>query len=84
MRDGAVRVQVKLYATLRRYRPELGHGEALELELEEGATWQALLETLGIPETESKQCFVNGVVQRSDRALEDGDEIGLFPPIAGG
>ncbi len=84
MRDEAVRVQVKLYASLRKYRPELGHGEALELELEEGATWRALVVTLGIPETEAKQCFVNGVVQRSDRVLEDGDEIGLFPPIAGG
>jgi molybdopterin converting factor small subunit len=79
-----MRVQVKLYASLRKFRPELDHGEAFELELEEGTTWQALIVTLGIPETEAKQCFVNGIVQRSNRALEDGDEIGLFPPIAGG
>ncbi len=29
----AVRVQVKLFATLRKYRPDLGHGEAANLEL---------------------------------------------------
>ena len=28
--------------------------------------------------------IVNGEVRRGDHALRDGDEIALFPPIAGG
>ncbi len=79
-----VRVQVRLYAGLRRYRPELGHGEGTEIELGPGSRLRDALEALDIPEHETKQCFVNGVVQDSDHVLEDGDEMGVFPPIAGG
>ena len=77
-------VQVKLYANLRRYRPDLGHGEAAHLELPQGATLRDLLEALGIPEHETKQCFINAIIRRSDHVLKEGDEIGIFPPIAGG
>ncbi len=79
-----VRVRVKLYATLRRYRPDLDHGEAASIELPSGATLQDLLDVLGIGQTETKQCFVNAVGQEMDYMLHDGDEVGIFPPIAGG
>ena len=79
-----MRVKVRLYATLRRYRPELGHGEAASFDLPEGATLRDLLAAIGIPPTETKQCFVNAVSQELDHAIHDGDEVGVFPPIAGG
>ena len=79
-----MKVWVRLYASLRRFKPELAHGEATEIELEDGATLRTLLDTLGIPATEAKQSFVNGVIQRGEPALKEGDEVGIFPPIAGG
>ena len=50
-----LRVKVKLYGTLRRYRPELGHGEAASFELRDGATLRDLLAAIGIPAAETKQ-----------------------------
>ena len=79
-----IRVKVRLYASLRRYRPGLGQGESLPQELSDGATLRDLLAALDIPPNESKQCFVNGVVHDLDCELHDGDEVGVFPPIAGG
>jgi molybdopterin converting factor small subunit len=79
-----IRVKLKLYATLRKYKPELGHGEAAPLELRDGATLRDLLAAIGIPAAETKQCFVNAVGQELDFILHDGDEVGVFPPIAGG
>ena len=77
-------VRVRLYASLRRFKPELAHGDAAELDLDDGATLRTLLDTLDIPATEAKQSFINGVVQRGDPVLNEGDEIGIFPPLAGG
>ena len=79
-----MKVRVKLYANLRRYRPDLGHGEAADLDLRDGATLREVLEALGIPGNEAKQCFVNAVVRDLDAPVADGDEVGVFPPIAGG
>ncbi|MCA1954518.1 MAG: MoaD/ThiS family protein [Anaerolinea sp.] len=31
-----------------------------------------------------KLCYVNGRYQEADYALNEGDEVGIFPPIGGG
>ena len=77
-------VQVKLFATLRRCYPDLGIGEALDVELAPGATVADLVRQLGLPADEVKIVFVNGVVRETDHALADGDELGIFPPVGGG
>ena len=79
-----IAVRARLYASLRKYQPGLGHGESVSVELREGSRVSDLLERLGIPETETKQVFVNGVVRPLDHELKDGEEVGIFPPIAGG
>ncbi len=79
-----MRVRARLYATLRRFQPQLGHGEAIAFELPEGATLRDLLAALHVPSEETKQCFVNAVGQDLDYRLRDGDEVGIFPPLAGG
>ncbi len=86
-RDGerVIRVEVRLYATLRKYQPERKVGEALVCELAEGTTVQKFLEKeLGVPPGEVKIVFVNGVSRSFDHVLADGDRVGIFPPIAGG
>ena len=79
-----VRVSIKLYAMLRKYRPDLGHGEAASLELSDGSTLHDLLGVLGIGQDEMKRCFVNAVAQEPDYVLCEGDDVVMFPPIAGG
>ncbi len=80
-----IRVEVRLYATLRKYHPEGKVGEALVRELAEGTTVQKLLENeLRVPPGEVKTVFVNGVSRSFDHVLADGDRVGIFPPVAGG
>jgi molybdopterin converting factor small subunit len=77
-------VSVKLFATLRRHYPDLGIGEAMPVEIEDGATVQDLLQQLALPEDQVKIIFVNGIVRETDDELEDGDDLGIFPPVGGG
>lgn len=83
-----IKVEVRLYATLRKYQPERKSsesGEALVCELAAGTTVQKFLENeLGVPPGEVKTVFVNGVSQGFDHVLADGDRVGIFPPVAGG
>jgi len=79
-----IQVQVRLYATLRRYQPQVRLGEATIVSLPEGATVEQLVTKLGLPVDMVKTVFVRGEIVRNDRVLRDGDEVGIFPPIAGG
>ena len=79
-----ITVHVRLYATLRRYRPGLGLGEAEAVELAEGTTLGQLIQQLDLPEDEVKVVFVNGISREIDHVLADGDRVGIFPPVGGG
>jgi molybdopterin converting factor small subunit len=79
-----ITVRVKLFATLRRHFPELDIGEPMTVELPEGATVGQLREHLDLPEEQVKVVFVNGTVRKADHGLDDGDEVGIFPPVGGG
>ena len=80
-----ITVEVRVFATLRQYRPENAPGEPFRLSVPDGTTVDALIEKeLGIPGTVVKQVFVNGAVRRGCHTLGDGDRVGIFPPIAGG
>ncbi|MCX6034074.1 MAG: MoaD/ThiS family protein [Chloroflexi bacterium] len=79
-----MRIHVKLFATLIRYRSGGQAGTPFEVELPEGAALQDLITCLKIPPKETRITFINGVVQSPDRILKQGDEVGIFPPIGGG
>ncbi len=79
-----MRVQVKLFATLRRFAENVTPGSSFEVELAEKATLKDLLDQLKIPAEEAKITFVNGIIQELDYEIKSGDEIGIFPPIGGG
>jgi molybdopterin synthase sulfur carrier subunit len=79
-----ITVQVKLFATLRQYRPGLGMGEAFPVELTSGATVSDLIERLSLPDDEIKIVFVNGLFRDRTHSLADGDKVSIFPPVGGG
>jgi thiamine biosynthesis protein ThiS len=77
-------VSVRLFATLRRYYPDLDIGEAMPVEIEEEMTLADLLQQLELPEDQVKIVFVNSIVREADYELEEGDDLGIFPPVGGG
>ncbi len=82
---GATRPRLRPYASLRRYRPELGLGQALACTLPAGTTaGQMVSEALGLPPAEVAIILVNGRQQAPAHPLENGDRVALWPPIAGG
>ncbi|MDO8691387.1 MAG: MoaD/ThiS family protein [Dehalococcoidia bacterium] len=79
-----IQVEVRLYATLRQYRPRVALGKSFKVKLPAESTIAQLLQRLGIPVDEMKRAFVNGIIEEEDYQVKDGDSIGIFPPIAGG
>ncbi|MGC8837859.1 MAG: MoaD/ThiS family protein [Anaerolineae bacterium] len=80
----ALHVRVRVFATLLRHRPDLRPGTFLDMELPQGATVLDLIRRLHLPVEEVKVAFVNGRSRPFDWPLQEGDEVGLFPAIAGG
>ncbi len=79
-----ITVEVRLYATLQKYHPDLGTGEPLVITLDDKAELGNLFDELKIPNEEIKAAFVNGKWEEESYLLEDGDRIGLFSPIGRG
>ena len=76
-------IHVKLFATLRKYLPDESN-QKLPLELPDGATIRQVLQQLSVPEPEVAFVFVNSKHRKLDQPLSPGDELGIFPPMAGG
>lgn len=82
--DKKVKIKLKLFANLRQYLPGASIGEAVEIEVPEKYTLAELAADLKLPPDEVKVCFVNGIICELDQQLNEGDVVGIFPPIGGG
>ncbi len=72
-------LEIKLFASLRKYNPELER-----IEVDDGITILELFEKAGIPPSEIAIVLVNGRHATLDQPLLDGETVAVFPPIAGG
>jgi len=79
-----MRVQVKLFATLRKYMPAGSAGDTLTVEVADGATVGDLVAALGIPAEHARMAVAAGEQLDLAAQLPVGVEINLFPPLAGG
>jgi thiamine biosynthesis protein ThiS len=83
-----MRVTLKLFATLGDYLPPEARFNQIELDLPDGVCVQALVERYGLPPRLVHLVLVNGhfvpPAERSQRALQAGDVLAIWPPIAGG
>lgn len=77
-------IRLKLFATLTRHLPNAHSGTPLVVDLPQGATLAELINKLQLPAAEIKVIFVNGRARPLDWPLNQGDEVGIFPPIGGG
>ena len=73
-----MKLTVKCFATL---MPQTPPGGKLEFQ---GTTVLELLRELGVPESEAKIIFVNGLGVGTETLLKDEDRVGIFPPVGGG
>ncbi len=79
-----IQVRVRLYATLRAYASQQKLGEPQIVQLPDGATVKQLIAALGIPDNIVRKVFSQGRAVEEDHVLRDGEDIGMFPPVAGG
>lgn len=81
-----MRVQIKLFATYRRYMPSGTRGETCHLEVPLGTRVTAVLASLGVPvDTPAAMVIlINGRQSHLDHILKEGDVVSAFPAMAGG
>ena len=80
-----MKVQVKLMATLRNKLPPDTKGGTVQLDLDAGATVATVLERFDIANNLVHVVMVNDAMETErGRALADGDNLVIIPPVAGG
>lgn len=83
-----MKIQFKLFASLKDYLPVGTPGNQIELEIEAGATPAQLIERYQLPPRLTHLVLVNGhYIEPERRAailLQEGDALAIWPPIAGG
>jgi molybdopterin converting factor small subunit len=79
-----MRVTVKLFATLVRFKDGTRAGKPFEVELPEESVVQDLIDHLKIPVEETHIVFINNIIEETYSPLKHGDVIGMFPPVGGG
>jgi sulfur carrier protein ThiS len=80
----AMRITAKLHGTLRKYLPAGSSANATVVEVPDGASVATVVSQLNIPPGHAKM-IVSGNEQLSPTSvLCDGQELNLFPPLAGG
>ena len=79
-----IRVNVKLFATLRRYFPDYDPSKGIDVEMNEGVMVEDLLRTLSLSTNEAKNVFVNGISKKITDLIHDQDQVKIFTLIVGG
>ncbi|MGB3714827.1 MAG: MoaD/ThiS family protein [Candidatus Promineifilaceae bacterium] len=88
-----MKVNIKLYSILTQDISEdilnqhpkgIRAGAPFEITMPAGSTLSDLVAYLSLPEDLVKITFVNGIHQKLNFQLQPGDQVGMFPPIAGG
>lgn len=79
-----MQIEVRVFATLRRHLPELGIGQSLVLEVNDGTTLEAIRKRLALPTEEVKLVFRNHLQADWHDTVQEGDRIAFVPAVAGG
>ncbi|MFQ5666692.1 MAG: MoaD/ThiS family protein [Candidatus Binatia bacterium] len=80
-----MKIELRLFASLRKKLPPGSPRGKCTLELPNGATVDHVLVRMGIPHEGAQMILVNGDHDRDfHRTLSDGDILSIFPPVAGG
>ncbi len=83
-----MKITLKLHASLMDRLPPGTVGHAIALEVATGTTVGDVLDRHGLPPAVAKLVLVNGHYiapeHRPTRVLDEGDQLAVWPPVAGG
>lgn len=83
-----MQITLKLFASLTPYLPAGTQGNQADLTLTENATVQDVIERFTLPAKLVHLVLLNGVYvapeQRNTQRLASGDQLAIWPPVAGG
>lgn len=79
-----MKIELHLYASLSKYLPPSAKFKTWNMEIETDATVSDVIEQMKIDKKSVKLIFVNGVHADSGKVLNNGDRVGIFPPVGGG
>lgn len=83
-----MKIVFKLFATLTDLLPPERSGNLVSLEVSPGTTVQDIIDRYRVPPKSAHLVLVNGAFvapgARAQRTLQEGDELAVWPPIAGG
>lgn len=77
-------VRVTLHAILRKFLPPDAIDHTAVLELPDGATVADAIARLGIPAKHASMLVSGDDYLKPETPLRDGQQVNIFPPIAGG
>lgn len=79
-----MKVVLNLYATLGQYLPEEVKEAEGVIKIEEGLTVGELMKQLNVPDEKVKLVFIDNLHANKDSVLQEGNRLGIFPPVGGG
>ncbi len=80
-----MKIELRLFANLRKKLPPGSPRGKCDLELPDGTTIDEVLVRMNILRASAQMVLVNGDHDRDfARPLHDGDVLSIFPPVAGG
>jgi molybdopterin converting factor small subunit len=77
-------VRVTLHAILRKFLPPDAIEHTAVLELPDGATVADAIARLGIPPAHARMLVSDDEYLTPEMSLRDGQQVNIFPPLAGG
>ena len=77
-------VEIRLFASLRKFLPANAKGKRAKIDVSNPATVSTVLQKLSIPEAVTAVMLVNGRQAKVDTELSPDDVVAIFPPVAGG
>jgi len=77
-------VRVKLHAILWKFLPPGSEDNTAVLEVPDGSTVADVITRLGIPPTNARMLLSGDDYLELETPLRDGQELSIFPPLAGG
>ncbi len=83
-----MKITLKLFASLKQYLPDGTPKNETEMDVPDGATVQAVIDGLAMPEGIYKLVLVNGLFivpeERATWVFAERDVLAIWPPVAGG